>query len=79
MLIGGDFNILRFSEEKNKNFHGNRFTDMFNWIINTYDLRDLLLNGGMFTWSNNQLDPTLEKLDRVLMSTDWESEFPLTN
>jgi hypothetical protein len=52
-LIGGDFNILRYSFEKNKTFTGNRFTNLFNWIINTYELRDLPLNGGLFTWSNN--------------------------
>jgi hypothetical protein len=52
---------------------------MFNWIINTYELRDLPLNGGIYTWSNNQHDPTLEKLDRVLMSPEWDSLFPLTN
>jgi hypothetical protein len=78
-LIGGDFNILRFSGEKNRNFCHNRFTDMFNWIINTFELRDLNLNGGMYTWSNNQADPTLERLDRVLISPEWEALFPLTN
>jgi hypothetical protein len=78
-LIGGDFNILRFSGEKNRNFSRNRFTDMFNWIINTFELRDLNLNGGMYTWSNNQANPTLERLDRVLISPEWEALFPLTN
>jgi exonuclease III len=78
-LIGGDFNILRFSSEKNKTFISNRFSDMFNWIINTYELRDLPINGGRFTWSNNQCDPTLEKLDRVLINAEWEKVFPLTN
>jgi endonuclease/exonuclease/phosphatase family metal-dependent hydrolase len=78
-LIGGDFNILRYSFEKNKTFTGNRFTDLFNWIINIYELRDLPLNGGLFTWSNNHSDPTLERLDRVLINPDWEINFPLTN
>jgi hypothetical protein len=74
-LIGGDFNILRFSGEKNRNFSHNRFIDMFNWIINTFELRDLNPNGGMYTWSNNQADPTLERLDRVLISPEWEALF----
>jgi hypothetical protein len=42
-------------------------------------LRDLPLIGGLYTWSNNQKDPTLERLDRVLISPDWENCFPLTN
>ena len=79
MLVGGDFNILRFSDEKNKNFRPNRYSDMFNLIINSYALRDLTLNGGLYTWSNNHEDPTLEKLDRCLMSENWESLFPLSN
>ena len=79
MLLGGDFNILRFSDEKNKNFRPNRYSDMFNLIINSYALRDLTLNGGLYTWSNNHEDPTLEKLDRCLMSENWESLFPLSN
>jgi exonuclease III len=35
--------------------------------------------GGMLTWSNDQKDPTLEKLDRILMSRGWESLFPIAH
>jgi hypothetical protein len=79
LLLGGDFNIIRYSGGKNRNFYANRFTDMFNWIINSYGLREVFMSGGHFTWSNNQIDPTLEKLDRVLMNASWEALFPLTN
>jgi endonuclease/exonuclease/phosphatase family metal-dependent hydrolase len=34
------------------------------------------MNGGMFTWTNNQENPTLEKLDRVLVTKEWEDIFP---
>jgi endonuclease/exonuclease/phosphatase family metal-dependent hydrolase len=78
-LIGGDFNIIRYSKEKNKNFNNNRFSELFNWVINSYELRDVTLSGGLYTWSNNQINPTLERLDRVLMSLEWEILFPLTN
>jgi endonuclease/exonuclease/phosphatase family metal-dependent hydrolase len=79
MIVGGDFNILRYNSEKNKNFYSSRYSDMFNWIINSYGLREIALNGGKFTWSNNHADPTLQKLDRVLMNDKWEVTFPLTN
>ena len=36
------------------------------------------MSGGQFTWSNNQAVPTLEKLDRFLMTREWELLFPLT-
>jgi hypothetical protein len=55
----------------------NKLTDMFNSIINTYALREIHLSGGQYTWTNNQIDPTLEKLDRFLMSSDWVELFPL--
>ena len=37
------------------------------------------MNGGSYTWSNNQQVPTLERLDRILISEDWEKLFPLTS
>jgi exonuclease III len=51
---------------------------LFNAIINSHDLREIDMSGGQYTWSNNQINPTLEKLDRFLMSSDWEDLFPLT-
>lgn len=30
----------------------------------------------MFTWSNNQENPILKKLDRVLVTKEWEDIFP---
>jgi len=79
ILMGGDFNILRFSADKNKKFTSNNFSFVFNLIINSYELRELPLAGGKFTWTNNRKDPTLEKLDRVLISNSWEPDFPLCN
>jgi hypothetical protein len=35
MLIGGDFNILRFSSDNNKVMRRNKWSDLFNAIINT--------------------------------------------
>jgi hypothetical protein len=35
------------------------------------------MSGGKFTWSNNQEFPVLEKLDRLLMTKEWEDIFPL--
>ena len=54
----------------------NRFSRLFNSLIGFYELSEIVMTGGLFTWSNNQEDPTLEKLDRVLVSKDWEDMFP---
>jgi hypothetical protein len=45
-VIGGDFNIMRISSDKNKNFLPNRFSDIFNTIININGLRELYVSEG---------------------------------
>ena len=50
---------------------------MFNTIIESLDLREIELSGRKFTWANNLPNPTFEKLDRVLVSVEWEQKFPL--
>ena len=52
---------------------------MFNSVINAMCLSEIHMNGGMYTWTNNQVHPTLEKLDRILMSSDWEDLSPQVN
>lgn len=76
MVIGGDFNNIRFTKEKNTLDEVHRHTPLFNSLIQFYELRELVMSGGLFTWSNNQEYPTLEKLDRVLMTKEWEDLFP---
>jgi hypothetical protein len=67
---------VRFFSEKNKKFSSNRFSDVFNNIIQVNGLRDFTIGEGGYTWSNNQVNPTLEKLDRVLINRNWELLFP---
>ncbi|WVZ91915.1 hypothetical protein U9M48_038026 [Paspalum notatum var. saurae] len=75
-VIGGDFNIMRGSHEKNKGTFNNRWPLLFNAVIDAYNLRELELSGRQFTWANNLADQTFEKLDRVLVTTEWESKYP---
>ena len=76
IIIGGDFNILRFANERNKPHGLNRFSSLPNSLIDLYELKEIVMTGGLYTWSNNQEDPTFEKLDRILVSKDWEDIFP---
>jgi hypothetical protein len=78
-IVGGDFNIVRFPSDKNRNFHPNGYTDTLNAVIHVNELRELDISGGKFTWSNNQVNSTLEKLDMLLMSRNWELIFPATH
>jgi hypothetical protein len=36
------------------------------------------MTGRQYTWAGSGDNPTYEKLDRVLASTEWEAHFPLT-
>jgi endonuclease/exonuclease/phosphatase family metal-dependent hydrolase len=40
------------------------------------ELQDLYQHGRCFTWSNERENPTLVRLDRVLVSIDWDEFFP---
>jgi hypothetical protein len=75
LLVGGDINIIRSPCEKNNNRFNDRCPSLFNAIINNLDLRELVLSGRQFTWTNNLQIPTYEKLDKILVSTEWELKF----
>jgi hypothetical protein len=47
MVIGGD--IIRFTKEKNIMDGVHRHTHLFNSLIQFYELRELIMNGGLFT------------------------------
>ena len=75
MLIGGDFNILRKDSDKNKLGGMNKWSSLFNSIIDFHDLIELELSGRLYTWSNNRNPPTYEKLDRFLVSPEWDLHY----
>jgi hypothetical protein len=79
LMVGGDFNIIRRQEEKNnENFYA-RWPFIFNAIIESLDLREIVLSGRQYTWANRWDNPTCEKLDRILVRVEMEQKFPLLN
>ncbi|KAG2609329.1 hypothetical protein PVAP13_4KG016700, partial [Panicum virgatum] len=63
--------------EKNNSRYDDRWPFLFNAIIDGLDLRELEMSGRKYTWANSMPNPTYEKLDRVLVSTEWEQHYPL--
>jgi hypothetical protein len=51
---------------------------LFNACIEALNLRELALTRRRFTWASSTEIPTFEKLDRILVSTDWEQKFPVS-
>ena len=46
MLLGGDFNILRYQQDKNNDRFDTRWPFLFNAVIDSLDLRELSLSRG---------------------------------
>lgn len=48
----------------------------FRRFVDKMEIKDIHLHRRNYTWSNQRRNPTLEKLDRVLVSVDWEAQAP---
>jgi len=49
-LIGADFNIIRYANEKSSNRGVHRHSGVFNSIIHFFELRELIMSRGIYTW-----------------------------
>src|SRR6266508_79862 len=78
-MVGGDFNIIRYPSDKNNSRFNNTWPSLFNTVIESLNLKKLEMSGRKFTWANYAEIPTYEKLDLVLVSTEWELKFPLVS
>ena len=77
-LIRSDFNIMRRSEDKSSGVFDFKWPKLFNDVIESLDLKEIVMSGHQYTWAVPGDNPIFEKLDRVLASTDWEDKFPLS-
>jgi hypothetical protein len=74
--IGGDFNVVRFPSERSSGAGFSAAMEEFSDFIFMQNLVDLPLEDGQFTWSNNQEDQIWSRIDRFLVSLEWEENFP---
>jgi hypothetical protein len=79
LLLGGDFNILRSPNKKNNDNYDHRWPFLFNAIIDGLNLQELEMSGRQYTWANPLQPPIYEKLDIILMTTEWEQKISLSN
>jgi hypothetical protein len=78
LLVGGDYNIMRNSSEKNSDRYHARWLFLFNVVIDGLNLKEIELPGRKYTWTSNLANPTFKKLDRVLVTIEWEEKYTLT-
>jgi hypothetical protein len=77
-IVLGDFNFTRKPSDRNK--PGGDINDMllFNDAISSLGIVELPLKGRLYTWSNMQQDPLLERLDWFFTSSSWTISYPST-
>ncbi|CAN1165552.1 hypothetical protein LINPERHAP2_LOCUS26210, partial [Linum perenne] len=64
--------MVRSLEEVSSRIRARAEMDGFNDFISEWGLIDLPMRGATFTFSNLQRDTSLSRLDRALVSMDWE-------
>jgi hypothetical protein len=50
-------------------------SSVFGYFATMEEFVDLPLEGGQFTWSNNQENQTWSRIDRLLISPEWVKHF----
>ncbi|XP_072150088.1 uncharacterized protein [Setaria viridis] len=75
-MIAGDFNLILEMADKNNTNINRRNMGRFRRFVDELLLKDIYLHGRRYTWSNERSTPTMEKLDQVLVTVDWEERFP---
>ena len=71
-MLAGDFNMIYCSEDKNNENINRAMMGRFRHFVNDLELKEILLLGRRYTWSNERDSPMLVKLDQVLCTNDWE-------
>ncbi|XP_026433507.1 uncharacterized protein LOC113330930 [Papaver somniferum] len=77
--IGGDFNTVLSCDEKKNSSKFTKSMKSFSSFIAQHELINLPLKGARYTWSNNQSNPVMCRLDIFLLSPSFELKFPLAS
>lgn len=74
-LVVGDFNITYKATDKNNANLNLRQMRIFKETLNACELKEITLQNRRYTWSNEQDNPTLVKLDRFFCNPSWDTAF----
>lgn len=75
-MVLGDFNLIKKAKEKNDRNINLQMMGRFNSAVDDLELTEYPLLGRRFTWSNECDNVTVTKIDRILVSKDWDLKFP---
>jgi exonuclease III len=75
-MVLGDFNLIMYASEKSNDNLDRAMMARFRRFAQCLELRDLYMHGRKFTWSNERESPTMTRIDRALVSIDWDLQYP---
>ena len=71
LCLGGNFNEIISPNERSRGGRISNTMRRFSEILNDLGLRDLPLQGGLYTWRGGKNGRSMSRLDKFLVSTDW--------
>jgi hypothetical protein len=74
-LVRGDFNQIHRARDKNRANSNHSRIVRFRNALNSGGLKEIHLQNRKFTWSNEQQDPTMSKLDTFFCNEEWDVTF----
>ncbi|RVW17271.1 Transposon TX1 uncharacterized 149 kDa protein [Vitis vinifera] len=73
--VGGDFNMIRYPEERSRGGELSASMRRFNEVVEDLELKDYPLQGGFFTWRGGLNNQSQSRLDRFLVTDEWDRMF----
>ncbi|CAN4123193.1 unnamed protein product [Withania somnifera] len=77
-VVAGDFNVVRFPSYRQNNIRFTKAMEDFTKFIKDMELEEPPLTGGTFTWRRGNNHEVAARLDRFLISEEWEASFRKT-
>lgn len=74
--IGGDFNEILFSTDRNRTSARHHRSNSFHEWISDFSLIDLPLPNLQHTWSNFRAEASCSRLDRIFVTKEWMDKLP---
>ena len=73
--LGGDFNAIRAPRERNTEGSFTHSMRRFSQVMDELELKDIPMQGGLFTWKGGPNNGRMAKLDRFLITKEWDCQF----
>ena len=76
-ILAGDFNQVRWLVDRSAANRSFNLMELYNDFIAENALTDVPLRNRAFTWTNKRPQPVFSKIDRVFISHEWTTSYPM--